>query len=68
LRVAGLALAAHYAYALHLSITVPLLVVELPFGEWVHTMDRPLAIYFQAVRERARKALPAEAGLLPARA
>jgi len=67
LRYLGFELATHYAYAGHLAICVPMLVVEVPFGEWAHMIDRPLALYFQAVRERARKELPAEAGLEPAR-
>lgn len=67
-RYLGLELATHYAYAIHLIICVPLVVVEIPFGEWAHMIDRPLALYFQAVRERARKALPEEKGLAPARA
>jgi len=67
LRYSGFALAAHYAYAVHLVICVPMVVVEVPFGEWAHMIDRPLALYFQAVRERAREKLPVEAGLAPAR-
>ena len=68
LRYLGFGLAAHYAYAVHLAICVPMIVVEVPFGEWAHMIDRPLALYFQAVRERAREELPAGAGLAPARA
>lgn len=66
-RLMGLELATHYAYAIHLAICVPMVVVEVPFGEWAHMIDRPLALYFQAVRERARKEVPAEEGLVPAR-
>ena len=47
------AMACHYAYALHIAITVPLLVIEMPFGKWSHVLYRPLAIYFQTVKERA---------------
>jgi heterodisulfide reductase subunit C/quinone-modifying oxidoreductase subunit QmoC len=68
LRCLGLELATHYAYAVHLVICVPMIVIEVPFGEWAHMIDRPLALYFQAVRERAREELPAEGGLEPARA
>lgn len=46
-------MACHYAYAIHLAIAVPLIVVELPFGKLSHLVYRPLAIYFQAVKERA---------------
>jgi ferredoxin len=52
-RYAELSLACHYTYALHLAITVSLLVIEMPFGKWSHVMYRPLALYFQAVKERA---------------
>jgi hypothetical protein len=51
-------LTAHFAYAVHLAIAVPLVLIELPFGKWSHAIYRPLAIYFQAVKERAQ----AEAG------
>jgi hypothetical protein len=65
LRLMGFELSTHYAYAIHLAICVPMVVVEVPFGEWAHMIDRPLGLYFHAVRERARRDLPAEAGLAP---
>jgi heterodisulfide reductase subunit C/quinone-modifying oxidoreductase subunit QmoC len=46
-------LTTHFTYAVHLAIAVPMLIVELPFGKLSHVMYRPLAIYFEAVRERA---------------
>ncbi|MFQ5772411.1 MAG: 4Fe-4S dicluster domain-containing protein [bacterium] len=46
-------LVAHFTYALHLAIAVPMIVIELPFGKWTHTIYRPLAIYFQTVKEKA---------------
>ncbi|MGD0659980.1 MAG: 4Fe-4S dicluster domain-containing protein [Syntrophorhabdales bacterium] len=52
LRYLGLELATHYAYAVHLLITVPMLVVEMPFGKWTHMIYRPLAMYFLSLRER----------------
>jgi len=52
-RYLGFSLASHYAYAVHLAIAVPLIIIELPFGKWSHVLYRPLAIYFQAVKERA---------------
>jgi len=54
-RYAGWELICHYSYAVHLAITVPLLLIELPFGKWSHVMYRPLALYFQSVKERAMK-------------
>ncbi len=56
LRYVGLGLGAHYAYALHLMIAVPMLLVEIPFGGSSHMMYRPLALYFAAVKERALEA------------
>jgi ferredoxin len=54
-RYLGMELTTHYAYALHIIIAVPMLVIEIPFGKWSHMIYRPLAIYFQAVKERALK-------------
>jgi len=61
LRYAGLALTAHYAYAIHIAITVAMLVVEVPFGKLSHMVYRPLALYLQAVKERAAAAPTGEA-------
>lgn len=52
-RYLGLPLVTYYTYALHLIIAVPMLVVEVPFGKWAHLLYRPLAIYFQTVKEKA---------------
>ncbi len=68
LRYVSMPLAAHGAYALHIVVTVPMLVVEVPFGKWAHMFYRPMALYFQAVRERtAAIPVPTEAGAEPAR-
>jgi hypothetical protein len=53
LRYLEFPLTCHYFYAIHLAIAVPLLVIELPFGKLSHVIYRPLALYFQAVKERA---------------
>jgi ferredoxin len=58
-RYAGWALACHYGYAVHLSLAVSLVMVEMPFGKWSHVLYRPLALYFQAVREHARERVAA---------
>jgi hypothetical protein len=52
-RYLGFSFTAHFTYALHLAVAVPMLVIEIPFGKLSHMMYRPLAIYFQNVRERA---------------
>lgn len=62
-RYTGLELASHFAYALHIVIVTPMLVVEMPFGKWSHMIYRPLALYFEAVRERARQQAPAKEAL-----
>ncbi len=53
LRYIGLPSAAHYAYAVHLAVVVPMVMVELPFGKGSHIIYRPLALYFQRVRDKA---------------
>jgi hypothetical protein len=53
LRYAGFASAMHYTYAAHVIVSVPLLLVEIPFGKGSHIIYRPLAMYFQAVKERS---------------
>ena len=49
----GLPLATYYTYVVHLAFTAPMLILEVPFGKWAHLYYRPLAIYFQAVKEKA---------------
>ena len=52
-RYMGLPLATYYTYAIHLVIAVAMLVVEVPFGKWAHLFYRPLAVYLQAVKQKA---------------
>jgi hypothetical protein len=66
LRYAGFGLACHYAYALHVIIATPMLVIEMSFGKWSHMVYRPLALYFLAVRERASRQVPAGEAVLHA--
>jgi len=54
-RVLGLELTTHYAYAIHMMIAVPMLVIEMPFGKWTHMIYRPLALYFQSLKERTQR-------------
>ncbi len=53
LRYMGLAFAAHSMYFAHMVIAVPFLAIEVPFGKCSHMIYRPLAIYFQSVKEKA---------------
>ncbi len=52
-RYAGFEFATHYAYAVHIMVSVPLLVIEMPFGKWTHMIYRPMALYFQSLKEKA---------------
>ena len=58
----GLPLATYYTYVIHLAFTAPMLILEVPFGKWAHLYYRPLAIYFQAVKEKAKEQDEAVAG------
>jgi ferredoxin len=55
LRIAGFPIATYVAYVIHLSIAVPMLVVEVPFGKWAHLFYRPLALYLTSVKEASQK-------------
>lgn len=46
---AGAATAANIAYVVHLSLVVPMLLLEVPFGKWSHMAYRPLAAFLAAV-------------------
>ncbi|OGW54791.1 MAG: hypothetical protein A2Y81_01500 [Nitrospirae bacterium RBG_13_43_8] len=48
-----LPLVTYYIYVIHLMIAVPMLVIEVPFSKWAHLAYRPLAIYFQMIKEKA---------------
>ncbi len=58
LRYSGLELATHYTYAIHMMISIPMLVIEMPFGKWTHMIYRPLALYFQSLKERTLQQQP----------
>ncbi len=58
-RYAGFGLTSHLAYAIHIIVATPMLVVEMSFGKWSHMVYRPMALYFEAVKARARAARPA---------
>jgi len=59
-RYAGFDLTCHFLYALHVVIATPMLLVEMSFGKWSHMIYRPLALYFEAVKERAARQVPAK--------
>ena len=49
----GLPLPTYYMYVIHLMVMLPLYVSVGPMGKWSHMYYRPLAVYFQAVKEKA---------------
>jgi ferredoxin len=60
-------------YVAHLMIAVPMLVIEVPFGKWLHLVFRPVASYMAAVRDAAvaretRREKIEEPGVAPATA
>ena len=57
-------LATYYTYVVHLAFTAPMLILEVPFGKWAHLYYRPLAIYFQAVKEKAAQQSEVTAGAM----
>jgi ferredoxin len=52
-RLTGLPLPTYYMYVIHLSVAVPMLIIEVPFMKWSHLMYRPLALYLKAVKAKA---------------
>jgi ABC-type polysaccharide/polyol phosphate export permease len=53
-------LTCHFLYAAHVIVATPMLLVEMSFGKWTHMIYRPLALYFQAVKERASQPASAQ--------
>jgi nitrate reductase gamma subunit len=66
-RYAGLPMATYIAYVAHLGVMMMLYVTVGPMGKWAHLIYRPFAIYFQAVKAKARK-VEAEMAAAPAAA
>jgi ferredoxin len=65
-RYLGWPLPTYYMYVAHLALLVPMLVLEVPFGKWSHLAYRPLAIYFQIVKDKALEQPEVEAEVVPA--
>jgi heterodisulfide reductase subunit C len=65
-RYLGLPLATYITYAAHLSVVVPMLTLEVPFGKWSHLAYRPFAVYFQTVKEKALARQAAVEAVAPA--
>ena len=54
-RYQGLPLTTYYTYVAHLAIMMMLYVCVGPMGKWAHLIYRPFAVYFQAVKEKAKQ-------------
>ncbi len=57
-RINGMPLATYYTYVAHLSILVPMLMVEVPFSKWSHLAYRPFAVYFASLKKAAAEKQP----------
>ena len=55
LRYTNLPMATYIAYVTHLVIMMMLYVTVGPMGKWAHLLYRPFAVYFQAVKAKARE-------------
>lgn len=64
-RYAGWAWPTYAIYVLHVMAMIAMLDTEVGIGKWAHLFYRPLAIYLEAVKERARE-LATETDLVPA--
>ncbi|MFA8436053.1 MAG: 4Fe-4S dicluster domain-containing protein [Marinifilaceae bacterium] len=49
-RVNGLPVATYYTYVAHMTILVPMIMIEVPFSKWSHLAYRPFAIYFKRLK------------------
>jgi nitrate reductase gamma subunit len=54
LRLSGFEVGTCYAYAIHVVIATPMLVIEMPFGKWTHMIYRPLAVALKSLSLKER--------------
>jgi quinone-modifying oxidoreductase subunit QmoC len=60
-RYAGWPWPTYILYVVHVMTMIAMLDTEVGIGKWTHLIYRPLAMYFDAVKEAAREEVPAEA-------
>ena len=60
-RYAGWPWPTYVLYVVHVMTMIAMLDTEVGIGKWTHLIYRPLAMYFDAVKEAAREEVPAEA-------
>ena len=53
-RLSGMPVATYFTYVIHMSILVPMIVIEVPFSKWSHLAYRPFAIYLYRLKKKAR--------------
>jgi len=46
-------MATYVSYIAHMSVLVPMILIEVPFSKWSHLAYRPFAIYFQQLKKYA---------------
>jgi hypothetical protein len=63
-RYAGWPWPTYIMYVLHVMAMIAMLDTEVGIGKWSHLFYRPLAMYFEAVKERATRIF--EADFVPA--
>jgi nitrate reductase gamma subunit len=54
LRLSGFEVGTCYAYAIHVLIATPMLIIEMPFGKWTHMIYRPLAVSLRSLSLKER--------------
>jgi heterodisulfide reductase subunit C/quinone-modifying oxidoreductase subunit QmoC len=64
-RYAGWAWPTYIIYVIHVMAMIAMLDTEVGIGKWAHLFYRPLAMYLEAVKARARQE-QTESGLIPA--
>src|SRR4030043_1067552 len=52
-RINNIPLVGFYMYLIHLMVAIPMLMIEVPFSKWSHLAYRPVAIYFNGIKEKA---------------
>ena len=50
-RHSNMPLATYITYSIHLSLVMPLLILEVPFAKWSHLAYRSFAIYFERLKK-----------------
>lgn len=60
LRYAGLPYATYAMYTIHVMAMIAMLDTEVGVGKWTHLIYRPLAVYLEAVKQRAQRTAETE--------